>query len=70
MQVTFDNYILFFVVYLARRVSCADLGKGTHEGWLYARKPRKSAWERTTKWCVVKDCNLYIYASKMVSVCW
>ena len=53
---------------LGRRVSCADLGRGTHQGWIYTRKPRKTTWEKTTKWCVLKDANLFIYASQRVSM--
>ncbi|XP_067951116.1 interactor protein for cytohesin exchange factors 1-like [Watersipora subatra] len=48
-----------------RRVSCLDLGEGTYQGWLRTRKPARSKWEECHKWCVLKDADLYVYASKM-----
>lgn len=64
---TSTSFIYSFIP-LGRRVSCADLGRGTHQGWIYTRKPRKTTWEKTTKWCVLKDANLFIYASQRVSM--
>lgn len=43
-----------------------DLGPGTHQGWLRTRKPRKNKWDECHKWCVIKEADLFVYASQMV----